>query len=74
MRMSSMSTVRAVSSQACVDLRLLEQLFDYAHDMAFYVKDTQGRYVVVNRSLLERHGLQQREQWLDRFRTAQHGS
>lgn len=41
-----------------VDVGLLEQLFDQAPDVAFFVKDAEGRYVAVNQSLVERHGLQ----------------
>ncbi|QEG39275.1 helix-turn-helix domain-containing protein [Roseimaritima ulvae] len=41
-----------------VGVELLEQLFDQAQDVAFFVKDVRGRYVAVNQSLVERHGLQ----------------
>ena len=44
-------TIRAI------DIRLLEQLFESAPDTAFFIKDSQGRYLVVNESLLARHGL-----------------
>jgi PAS domain S-box-containing protein len=42
---------------AGVDPRLLEQLFDHTPDLAFFIKDDRGRYVAVNHSLVERHGL-----------------
>jgi PAS domain S-box-containing protein len=42
-----------------VDLRTLQALFDLAPDVAFFVKDSAGRYVTVNQSLLSRHGLRQ---------------
>lgn len=42
-----------------VDLRTLQALFDLAPDVAFFVKDAEGRYVTVNQSLLSRHGLRQ---------------
>lgn len=45
------------SNPPLVDLRLIADLFDRAPDIAFFVKDKQGRYVVVNESLAERHGL-----------------
>lgn len=44
----------AVSS---VDVALLSTLFDSAPDVAFFVKDSEGRYVAVNDSLAKRHGL-----------------
>jgi PAS domain S-box-containing protein len=40
-----------------IDLRMLQSLFDLTPDVAFFVKDCQGRYVAVNESLLSRHGL-----------------
>jgi PAS domain S-box-containing protein len=44
-------------SVASVEVALLAELFDHAPDVAFFVKDRAGRYVVVNDSLAERHGL-----------------
>ncbi len=53
-------------SRSCTGLaaryRLLEQLFDRSPDVAFFVKDGQGRYLAVNDSLLERHGLKSKSQ------------
>lgn len=40
-----------------IDASLLETLFDQADDVAFFVKDAEGCYVVVNDSLVARHGL-----------------
>ncbi|TWU45304.1 Exoenzyme S synthesis regulatory protein ExsA [Novipirellula aureliae] len=40
-----------------IDIGLLTQLFEYAPDVAFFVKDMEGRYVAVNTSLANRHGL-----------------
>ncbi len=40
-----------------VPLPLLEQLFDHVPEIAFFVKDSSGKYVVINHSLAERHGL-----------------
>ena len=47
-----------------VDLRILEQLFDHMADTAFFVKDPLGRYLAVNDSLVERHGLREKSQLL----------
>jgi len=49
-----------------VDIRLLEQLFDHMADTAFFIKDLSGRYVSVNDSLVERHGLRGKSQLLGR--------
>lgn len=40
-----------------IDVQLLRKLFDLTPDVAFFVKDSAGRYVTVNESLLVRHGL-----------------
>jgi PAS domain S-box-containing protein len=45
-----------------IDLELLVKLFDQTADIAFFVKDAAGRYVAVNDSLLNRHGLTKKEQ------------
>jgi PAS domain S-box-containing protein len=47
-----------------VEVELLERLFDHAPDVAFFVKDADGRYVAVNDSLVERHGLKSKSQVL----------
>lgn len=49
-----------------VDVAVLEQMFDFVTDAAFFVKDRDGRYVVVNKSLVERHGLKHKSQALGR--------
>ena len=43
---------------------MLERLFDQAPDVAFFIKDTAGRYITVNASLVERHGLRHKSQVL----------
>ena len=43
-----------------VEVTLLQALFDLAPDVAFFVKDAQGRYVTVNDSLALRHGLKRK--------------
>lgn len=47
-----------------VEVSVLELLFDPVPDMTFFIKDTAGRYVAVNASLVERHGLQHKSQVL----------
>lgn len=49
-----------------VDARLVEQIADFMHDTAFFIKDASGRYLVVNQSLVERHGLEHKSQMLGR--------
>lgn len=43
-----------------IDTGLLAELFDLSPDVAFFVKDRDGRYVFVNNSLVARHGLKSR--------------
>ena len=68
MNLSMKKAPLGASSQAAfgVELGLLEQLFDHTPDMAFFIKDAAGRYVAVNHSLLERHGLESKSQMLGR--------
>lgn len=49
-----------------IDTRFVEQVADLMHDTAFFIKDSVGRYVVVNQSLVERHGLERKEQMIGR--------
>ncbi len=56
----------ASSSAAPIDRALLEELFDHTPDIAFFIKDSAGRYTTVNHSLVERHGLQSKAQMLGR--------
>ena len=49
-----------------IDVRLVEQIADLMHDTAFFIKDASGRYIVVNQSLVERHGLADKSQMLGR--------
>ncbi len=49
-----------------VDTRMIEQVADLMHDTAFFIKDAAGRYLVVNQSLVERHGLRDKSQMLGR--------
>ena len=52
------------TSLAPVDASLLEKLFDQAPDVAYFIKDASGRYLAVNASLVERHGLRHKSQVL----------
>lgn len=45
---------------------MLESLFDQTPDVVFFIKDAAGRYLVVNASLVERHGLRHKSQVLGR--------
>jgi PAS domain S-box-containing protein len=53
-----------VSSLA--SLSLIEQLFDHVPDTVFFLKDVSGRYVAVNQSLVERCGLENKDQLIGR--------
>lgn len=54
------------STVTAIDVATLSNLFDCAPDVAFFVKDAQGRYVAVNDSLVRRHGLSARDEVLGR--------
>ena len=68
MNLSTAAALRVATSRsdAAVDMSLLEQLFDHTPDIAFFIKDNAGRYLVVNHSLVERHGLRSKSQMLGR--------
>ena len=68
MKFSPLPTLLGAAARAasCVDLAILEQLFDHTPDIAFFIKDAAGRYLAVNHSLLERHGLRDKSQMLGR--------
>lgn len=53
---------RLLQSVQFVDIAVLEQMFDFVPDIAFFVKDREGKYLAVNKSLIERHGLQRKDQ------------
>jgi PAS domain S-box-containing protein len=50
------------SAPSAIDVQVLAQLFDSASDVAFFVKDIDGRYVAVNDSLVKRHGLRDKSE------------
>lgn len=45
-----------------IDIDLLASLFEFAPDVAFFVKDLSGHYIAVNDSLVTRHGLSRKDQ------------
>ncbi len=56
----------AAHAVAGIDRELLEELFDHTPDIAFFIKDADGRYTTVNHSLVERHGLQGKAEMIGR--------
>lgn len=54
------SASQAAAGVTSIDVNVLSELFDSAPDVAFFVKDSEGRYVAVNDSLVKRHGLKSR--------------
>jgi AraC-like DNA-binding protein len=67
-KLSTIDAFGAIASATgtAVDMRLLELLFDHTPDIAFFIKDRAGRYLVVNNSLVERHGLAGKAQMIGR--------
>ena len=55
-----------VSNGLLLDVKYIAQIADLMHDTAFFIKDAAGRYVLVNESLVERHGFEKKEQMLGR--------
>jgi PAS domain S-box-containing protein len=63
--------MRAVSAKLRVNdlsvaASVLAELFDHAPDLAFFLKDSAGRYLTVNASLIKRHGYRHKSQVLGR--------
>ncbi len=54
------------AGQPAVAAGELERLFAQTPDIAFFIKDREGRYTVVNRSLVERNGLRDKSQLIGR--------
>lgn len=52
------------SGHLLIDTQFVEQVTDLMHDTAFFIKDSAGRYVVVNQSLIQRHGLTSKAQMI----------
>ena len=61
---SALSGLLAPDGALLLDARCIEQVADLMHDTAFFIKDAQGCYRVVNRSLVERHGLTDKAQMI----------
>jgi PAS domain S-box-containing protein len=49
-----------------VQMVMVERIFDHVPEIAFFIKDVQGRYAAVNQSLVERCGFKEKEQLLGR--------
>lgn len=57
---------RIVVADVTLTAAMLEALFDHLPETAFFLKDTEGRYVAVNQSLVERCGLRMKRELLGR--------
>ncbi|HLH55814.1 MAG TPA: AraC family transcriptional regulator [Verrucomicrobiae bacterium] len=55
-----------VGGEAWTTLPIIEQLFDHIPETAFFIKDRGGRYLAVNQSLVERCGLEEKQQLIGR--------
>jgi len=64
--MSAADDIRARFLRALSRPLLGEELFDAVPDIVFFVKDDAGRYVVVNRTLVERLGLKSKADLIGR--------
>src|SRR5579859_1957503 len=60
------STPFEAASLLSTGVAIIEQLFDHVPETAFFLKDSQGRYLAVNQSLVERCGLEEKEQLVGR--------
>ena len=54
------------SAALSAELGNIEQLFDHVPDIAFFIKDSHGRYQAVNQSLVERCGCRDKKDLLGR--------
>lgn len=54
------------ASFLATQLPIIEQLFDHVPETAFFLKDSLGRYLAVNQSLVERCGMQEKTQLVGR--------
>jgi AraC-like DNA-binding protein len=62
----ALSGLLAKQGSLLIDTRHVELIADLMHDTAFFIKDGLGRYLVVNQSLVERHGLKYKSQMVGR--------
>lgn len=58
------SDLVALKGHALLRVSVLENLFDEDPEVAFFLKDAEGRYLSVNGSLAERHGFAKKEDML----------
>ena len=49
-----------------IQMVMIERIFDYVPEIAFFIKDLHGRYAAVNQSLVERCGFKDKKQLLGR--------
>jgi len=61
---ASIQGLNTLTEGSLLDIRHVEQIADLMHDTAFFIKDAEGRYVMVNQSLVERHGLESKAQMI----------
>jgi AraC-like DNA-binding protein len=66
MDISKRSSARQRLAAGIADVFFSEPLFDALPDVVFFVKDVQGRYVVVNHTLVKRCGLKHKDALLGR--------
>src|SRR5258708_29371181 len=59
--MSTFLQLRPAWQDALADAAVLQATFDQIPDIVFFVKDAEGRYRIVNRTLAERCGIPHRE-------------
>jgi PAS domain S-box-containing protein len=52
--------IRSAEMPGAISPGMLEQLFDHIPETVFFVKDTEGRYLAVNQSLVERCGMREK--------------
>jgi PAS domain S-box-containing protein len=63
---ASVQGLKTLVESSLLDIHYVEQIADLMHDTAFFVKDAEGRYLMVNQSLVERHGLKNKAQMIGR--------
>ena len=56
----------AAQNAPTIPTEMLEELFDHVPETVFFAKDLMGRYIAVNRSLLERCGLKEKRELIGR--------
>lgn len=57
-----MTTQVDFASMDTVDVRTVENMFDALNDIAFFVKDREGRYLSINRTMVRRCGMRQKKE------------